>query len=278
MIHLLHKRELSEAADIIDGLERHGAEVTPLVSESPGHIADLLNRPDVERLVVAGGDGMVHHALQHIAQSEIELAIIPAGTGNDIARALKIGRRARALRTALSTARPTDLIRITDGAGNSSWVLSVLTAGFSGTVTERANEIEWIGGQAKYTVATLSCLRSLHSHSLSGLEGHETYSILALANTRFFGGGMAICPGADPNDGEMEIVVVDHVHALHLAAVLPAAFVGQHIRSRRVHRSNTGLVRLETEAAWWADGEPLPQTGMVTIETVPHALAIARPK
>ena len=277
MIHLLHKHDLSNASEIIRGLEQRGETVTPLASKSSDHIAELLDRTDIERLVVAGGDGMVHHAVQQIAQSEVELGIIQAGTGNDIARALKIGKRSKAIEAALLTAVPTDLIRITDEAGASSWAVSVLTAGFSGTVTEKANEISWIGGQAKYTAATLGCLRSVHPQRLVGLAGHETYSILAIANTRFFGGGMAICPGALPDDGEMEIVVVDHVHALHLAAVLPAAFIGQHVRSRRVHQLSAKQLQLETDAAWWADGEPLPQVGTVTIEAVPSALAIARP-
>ncbi len=278
MIHLLHKEGLRDAVEIADGLRARGAQVVPLASESSDHIAALLASADIARLVVAGGDGMVHHALQHVAGSDIELGIVPAGTGNDIARALKIGRRRDAIQTALFPARPTDLVRITDEARRSAWVLSILTAGFSGTVTKRANEIQWIGGQAKYTAATLACLPKLAAHRVSGLDDTDSFAILALANTRFFGGGMAMCPTADPNDGEMEIVVVDHVHPLHLAAVLPAAFVGQHIRSRRVHQFSRQRVTLETDAAWWADGEPLPHTGQVTVEAVAGAVSIARPK
>ncbi len=274
-VHLLHKRQHPKIDRTITLLTESGCDVEPLVSDSSHHVAELLDRDDIERLIVSGGDGMIHHAVQSIAMTTVAFGIIPAGTGNDIARALNVPRSIhKAVRRSLEDPTPMDLIRISDDHGE-SFVVSVLTAGFSGTVNEIANTIGWAGGQLKYTVATLRCLPHLGSASVSGLSDHERFSLLAIGNTRFFGGGMAICPTADPTDGVGEIIVVDPVGPIHLAAVLPAAFVGQHVRSRKVHQLRFHRVDIETEAAWWADGEKLPRTGPVTVEVVPRALSVA---
>jgi diacylglycerol kinase (ATP) len=274
-VHLLHKRNQPKIDRTITLLAESGCAVEPLASESSNHVAELLDRDDIERLIVSGGDGMIHHAVQAIATTSVVLGIIPAGTGNDIARALRLPRSIpKAVRGALEDPTAMDLIRISDDRGE-SFVVSILTAGFAGIVNEIANTIGWAGGQLKYTVATLRCLPHLSSYSISGLSGYERFLLLAIGNTRFFGGGMAICPKADPTDGIAEIIVVDPVNAVHLAAVLPAAFAGQHVRSRRVHQLSLHRMDIETDAAWWADGELLPHTGPVTVEVVPGALSVA---
>ncbi len=240
-VHLLHKRGQPKIDRTIDLLAEAGCTVEPLVSESSKHVAELVDRTDIERLIVSGGDGMIHHAVQTIATTDVTLGIVPAGTGNDIARALGISRSIhKAVRRALEDPVSMDLIRIADDRGE-SFVVSVLTAGFSGTVNEVANTIRWAGGQLKYTVATLRCLRHLGSSSISGLSDHKRFSLLAIGNTRFFGGGMAICPGAHPTDGVGEIIVVDPVNPVHLAVVLPTAFLGNTYEAGRFTSSHYGV-------------------------------------
>ncbi len=275
-VHLLHKRNQPKLDRTIDALETAGATVQPLASDDASHIAELLDHQPIERLIISGGDGMIHHAVQSLHGRSIEVGIVPAGTGNDIARALGIpGSVAKAAALALGPTTPMDLIAITDSHNNRSIAVSVLTAGFSGVVTDTANRITWAGGQLKYTLATLRCLPRLETHRVTGLETGDRFSILAFGNTRFFGGGMAICPTARPTDGRMQLVVVDAVNPAHLALVLPTAFIGQHIRSRKVHHQRIERVTVEIDASWWADGEPLPQRGPVTIESLPKALSVA---
>jgi diacylglycerol kinase (ATP) len=274
-VHLLYKHDQPKIDRTISLLRAAGCQVETLPSRSSNHVAELLDRHDIDRLIVSGGDGMIHHAVQAVATTGTALGIVPAGTGNDIARALDIpGSVTKAVQQALETPLAIDLIRIADDR-NASFVVSVLTTGFSGTVNEVANSIGWAGGQLKYTMATLRCLTQLRTTAVSGLSGHQFCSLLAIGNTRFFGGGMAICPGADPTDGVAEIVIVDPVHPLYLAAVLPTAFFGQHVRSRKVHQLPLERITIETNGGWWADGEALPQSGPVTVEVLPGALLVA---
>ena len=275
-VHLLHKTDAADAEVTQRALEQAGATVTPLASAGADHIPDLLHNSAIERLVVLGGDGMIHHAVQVAATTNLPIGIIPGGTGNDIARALGIPRLRRdAARLAIGPTTSLDLIRIDDGVHH-AFAVSVLTAGFSGHVTDYANQLRHVRGQLKYTLATLRCLPQLRACNISGLGdlGNKA-SIVAFGNTRFFGGGMAICPAADPTDGSMQVVVVGDVGRLHLAAVLPTAFIGQHVRSRSVHAASMASADVTIDAPWWADGERLDIGPTATVSVAPSALAVA---
>ena len=275
-MHLLHKTGATDAGVTQAALEQTGARVTPLPSAGTEHISDLLQNNDIERLVVLGGDGMIHHAAQVAAATNLPMGIIPGGTGNDIARALGIPRRRlEAAQLATGPTTKLDLIRVDDGVRH-AFAVSVLTAGFSGHVTEYANQLRHVRGQLKYTLATLRCLPKLRACQVSGLGNlGDQASIVAFGNTRFFGGGMAICPAADPTDGSMQVVVVGDVGRLHLAAVLPAAFLGQHVRSSAVRTASMTSAAVTIDATWWADGERLAIGPTATVSVSPSALAVA---
>ena len=108
----------------------------------------------VDSLVVCGGDGMVHLGVQAVAGTGVSLGVIPAGTGNDVARYLDIPRndpQAAADVVVGSRVRSIDLAR----AGGTYFV-TVLAAGFDSKVNERANRMTWPAGQMRYNLATLA--------------------------------------------------------------------------------------------------------------------------
>ncbi len=278
-VHLLHKRGQPGVDRLEHALVSAGATVHRLASSEAAEIPALLDAAGPRRLIVAGGDGMVHHVAQHVVPAQIPIGIVPGGTGNDIARALGLPRRpAAAAAIALGPVRRLDAMRVApaDQPHPPTFAVSVLTAGFSGLVNERANRVSWGGGQAKYTLATLVSLPQLRSYRLSGLAGMPAdVSLIAIGNSRFFGGGMKICPAATMTDGLLDAAVVAAVHPLHLAALLPTAFAGQHIRSRNVTTGRFTSATIDIDAAWWADGEPLGIRGSVVVSVVEAALTVA---
>ncbi len=278
-VHLLYKAEQADIDATIDELESQRSVVVPVPSRNTDEIPRLLAAGGIERIIVSGGDGMIHHAAQSLAETGIPLGIIPAGTGNDIARALKIPRRLKAAaRLARSEPTPLDVLKVAENGpnGRSVYVVSVVTAGFSGLVNEHANRMRWAGGQLKYTVATLRNLTRLRSYRQSGMDDMPgSFSLIAFGNTMYFGGGIAICPKASPTDGMMDVILVADVHPAHLAAVLPAAFVGRHLLDPKVHAGHAGRVTIEIDTDWWADGEPLGLCGAVDIAVVPAGLRVA---
>jgi diacylglycerol kinase (ATP) len=228
------------------------------------------------RVVLVGGDGLVHLAVQQLAGTPIELAVVPAGTGNDFAHALGLDRgdlTAKVAR-ALAPARTLDAIRTTHG-----WVASVAGIGFSAMVNARANRLSWPRGAARYTVATVAELPRLRPLSLTlELDGTATpieTVMLAIANTPCFGGGMQIAPDARPDDGILDVAVIGPVAAHTLLRVFPRVFRGTHIRHPQCTMYRARRIRLlDTTTELWGDGERLGAAPL-ELEAVPGALHVA---
>ena len=133
-----------------------GHEVVDLTGHSAEASADALKTAvadgEVERLVVAGGDGLVHLAIQHVAQSGIAMTIVPSGTGNDFA----MGLQHAANPVPADGIQAVDLLRVTT-ADNSShrWVASIVIAGFPAAINARANALSLPIGPSLYTVCLL---------------------------------------------------------------------------------------------------------------------------
>ncbi len=230
----------------------------------------------IDRLVAVGGDGVVNIAVNAVARSETLLGIVPHGTGNDFARALGLldGTLEDHVERALEDAVPIDAMLTNHG-----WVATVATLGFSGDVTARANAIRWPRGQLRYTVATLAQLPRLRSLAVSidvdGRRSDIETTLLAVGNTACFGGGMRICPNAEPDDGRLQVVCIGAVSRSRFLRVFPTVFSGRHVGHSDVTTDSGSVVTIDgADLDLWADGErlgPLP----VTIEVIPGALRVA---
>lgn len=257
-------------------IKQQGHEVVELRPDSAESVADTVAeaRDDgMARLVIAGGDGLIHRALPAIARTDVTVGIVGVGTGNDFARGLGLpAKLAPAVAAALAEPAPVDLIE----ADNDRLAASVVTGGFSGRVTERANGLRFPPGRQRYTVATLLELGRLRPVPLRLTVDGETYeeptTLFAVANSRFFGGGMAICPEADPTDALLDVTVIGAISALVLARMLPTVFSGRHVNHPAVTTFRGSRVELSTEAGLWADGEPFAATAL---RAAPGALRIA---
>ncbi|MEV6694771.1 diacylglycerol kinase [Micromonospora sp. NPDC051196] len=238
-------------------------------------------------LVAVGGDGTVHLALQAVAGTRVPFGAVPAGTGNDFA--VETGFPADPLTAADAIAaalrdgrsRPVDLARMTGADGGHRWYGAVLAAGFDAIVNERANRMRWPRGPRRYDLAILVELARLRPRRYTlRLDGvtHETDAVLvAVGNCRSYGGGMLICPDADPTDGLLDVVVGGRFNRRMLIREKPNIYRGTHVQHplARSYRART----VEIAAAGitgYADGErclPLP----VTITATPAALHLLLP-
>ena len=245
---------------------------------------DLSTAIDVDALVVVGGDGTAHLGLNIVAGTGIPLGIIPTGTGNDLARAFDIplGDTDAAIRTLLeSLARPPryiDLGRITYADDTVTYFGGVLAAGFDAVVNERANRMRWPRGSSRYTVALLRELAELraieYTVELDGEVSVFTATLVSIANSPYFGGGMRVAPGAEFDDALFDIVSLEPVGRISLLRIFPKVFAGTHIRDPRVTVRKAARVRIDAAAiVAYADGErigPLP----LDVEIVPRGLAV----
>jgi diacylglycerol kinase (ATP) len=261
---------------------------TPEVIE----LADVARRaPEMTRLVLCGGDGLVHRAVQLVAGTPVEVAVVPAGTGNDLARALGIGSSTIGVDVAVaapgtSSVRPIDLIAAHRPDGSVGYATTVLTAGYSGRVALTANAMRFPPGSAKYTVAALREIGRLRPRRMrltveSADGGQEVIDVpitlVAIGNTSDFGGGMRICPDADPADGLLELVTVGALRRCDLVRWLPKVFRGRHLAHPAVTATTVATVGIETDESLWADGEPIADRGPLTVRVAKGALRVVMP-
>ena len=270
------------AAMALPRLLEAGYDVRSLAGRSPEEAMELARQcvaDGIEALVVCGGDGMVHLGVQAVAGTDTPLGIIPAGTGNDVARYLDLPRSDPALAADVVTRgkeRVIDLARV-----GSVHFVTVLAAGFDAIVNERANAMAWPKGQMRYNLATLAELRVLapipYVLELDGVEERLEATLVAVGNGPSFGGGLRITEGAELDDGMLDVVVIRPLSKLGLLRTYPKLFKGTHVhapqyqhhRVRRVTVAAPGIVA-------YADGERIGALPL-TIEVVPGALRVLVP-
>jgi diacylglycerol kinase (ATP) len=232
-----------------------------------------------DAVVVVGGDGTIAGALEAAVGTGVRVGIVPAGTGNDHARALGIpigDVDAAAAIVAGGHSRAIDLGRLR--AGDRSMVFGTVAAiGLDAAVTERAVAMRWPRGQARYPLAAIAEIARLtphHARITVDDEVHELDAILvAVGNTPSYGGGMRICPDARIDDGRLDVTVVEHTSRARLLRLFPTIYRGTHIRHHGVHTFTATTVTVEA-----ADGLPASADGEVfavtpvTIDAVPGAV------
>jgi diacylglycerol kinase (ATP) len=230
-------------------------------------------------LIVLGGDGAAHQGVQFCANHGVALGLVPAGTGNDFARALGVpGEPLPAVDALVAALRSGARRRIDLGRVGDTWFATVLCAGFDASVNERANRMRWPSGPRRYDLAILAELAAFRSRPVvidTGTERLELdATLVAIGNTRFYGGGVPICPTADPEDGVFDVTVIGHATRRGLIRMLPGLRTGNHVTHPAVRTFRAAAVTL-TGNTWpaYADGEP-QGTVPVTVSCVPGALTV----
>ncbi len=229
----------------------------------------------IEALVACGGDGTVHLALQAVVPAGVPLGVVPAGTGNDLARELGIPAlpAAAADRFIAGTRRTLDVARVGD-----RYVATVVACGFDALVAERADAMTWPRGPLRYVAATAVELRSLAPRRYTlELDGHvRTVEgvLAAVGNTSSFGGGLRITEGAEPDDGLLDVVVVRSLDRRGLVRAFPRLYRGTHTThpAYEHHRVRSATIAAADITAY-ADGEPLGSLPL-TVTAVPAALTV----
>jgi diacylglycerol kinase (ATP) len=259
-----------------------GYVVRNLVGRDADEALDLARQcvaDDIGTLVVVGGDGMVHLALQAVADTETRLGLIPAGSGNDVARYFDIPRKDSAAATDIvigGKERRVDLARI-----GSTYFVTVLAAGFDAIVNERANEMSWPKGQMRYNLATLAELRTLkpipYVLDLDGEQHRFDATMVAVGNGPSFGGGLRITEGAILDDGLLDVVIIKPLSRTELLRTYPKLFKGTHVHhpGYQHHLAKSVTVAAPGITAY-ADGERIAALPL-TVEVAPLALRVLVP-
>lgn len=269
-------------ASVAPRLRDAGYDVRELQGRDADEAGDLARQcvaDGIETLVVVGGDGMIHLAIQVLATTDTRLGVIPAGTGNDVARNLDLPRKDVSAATDViigGKERVIDLARI-----GPRFYVTVLAAGFDAVVNERANEMTWPKGQMRYNIATLAELRTFtplpYVVEVDGVQHRFDAMMVAVGNGPSFGGGMRIAEGAKLDDGLLDVIRIDPMGRLELIRTFPKLRTGSHIGHPKVHRYTGRSVTVAAPGiVAYADGERIGALPL-TVEVVPNALRVLVP-
>ncbi|GAA3205839.1 diacylglycerol kinase [Microbacterium terregens] len=273
-------------------LRAHGVRTTIISGGSAAESSRLLRAAidfGTDAVAVAGGDGTVRLAIQELAGSSVPLGIIPTGTGNDTATAVglrELDPDSAADAIAAGRTRRIDLARVRRSDGSTAYFGSVLASGFDSRVNDRANAMRWPRGRSRYNIALLREFFTLkgipYQVDLEMADGtQERFDgdlvMGTVGNGSSYGGGIPICPDADPADGLLDVVLVRPAGRLRLLRLLPRVYRGTHTTIPEVETYRVRSVRLAAPGVTaYADGDPI---GMLPlqIEVAPGALLVFTP-
>ena len=282
-----HGAAIRAAQVAIARLHDRGVQVTEIIgddAEDARHLVGAELERGTDAVMVTGGDGVVSNALQVLAGTDVPLGIIPAGTGNDHAREFGIPTKdpeAAADIVVDGWTETIDLGRIQWGDVR-KWFGTVAATGFDSLVTDRANRMTWPHGRLRYYIAMLAELSQLRvlpfRMVLDGTrEIDADITLAAFGNTRSYGGGLLICPNADPADGLLDITMAHSASRTKLVRLFPTVMKGTHVDLDEVTTARARSIHVECPGInVYADGDfacALP----AEISAVPGALRILRP-
>ena len=267
--------------DLVAALRRAGADVELEHTGTLDELAAVLRMDDGRRLVLVGGDGTVH-AAANLGGEQRDLALIPAGRANNIARSLGIPvdwRRAAEL-AVRGEVRPIDLIeaRATD---RSQLVVEGVSVGFLAQARVRyhgRNSADVLAG-VRAGAAALARFHPLAAR-VAGPNGAETLHLsqLFVANLPLYEFGLRVAPHADPVDVTLDLVAIDAPTRRGVLRMLLDLRRGTHLRRPNVHTWRAPCATIETNGCSpiVADSTDLG-TGPVHLRAVPAALRLVRP-
>jgi len=261
-----------------------------LLSERPGHLTELAAQAveaGATQLAVVGGDGTVHEVVNGVLGAgggEVELAVLPRGTGRDFARSLGLPKGFdEAVRVALEgRVRTIDAGRATFHHGE-AWFANFAGAGISGAIARDANaSSKALGGRASFMVSTVRVFAGWKSARVEARVDAESrsgrmFEIVAM-NGPYAGGGMRLAPDAALDDGLLDCVLFGDVTKLDFLTTFPKIYSGRHLAHPKIELVRGSSVSVESDPPLPVvlDGEQ-PGTTPARFEIVPRALRVRVP-
>jgi diacylglycerol kinase (ATP) len=283
--------------EVGEALRRYDLKHEIVLTRACGHAAELARAAaadGVDVVAVVGGDGTLNEVVQaYVGEGGApvpgpDLALLPCGTGGDFKRTLGLSGTLdeAASRIRHGSRRPIDLGLLRFGADGGPSELrafvNVASFGVSGQVDAIVNRTpKWLGGRVSFFSATLRAMASYRNASVRvKVDGRPFYEgpvfNVAVANGRFFGGGMMIAPQADPSDGRLEVVVLGDLARAEVLALSAKIYRGAHLSSEHVTCTHGAHVEAEPVHPWAkvlldVDGEQ-PGSLPARVEILPSAL------
>lgn len=269
-------------------MQQHAVQYEIITSNKQGDIEAGVRQivgSGCERIVVAGGDGSVHEAVNGILQSgkKTGLGVIPIGTGNDFAKAVDVPlqyRKATAqLAKRISAGKPPQTIDA--GRMNDRYFANGAGIGFDAKINRIARSIRLPIGSLVYLLAVFQGIRDgllTPSVRLRYADQQKNGPVLLanVSNGPWLGGIFHIAPMAQANDGQLDLILVDSMKKRRVLSLLYALIKGRHLRASEVSWAPVDSFELDSDQPLPShlDGEVQPLQTSFRIEIIRGALSV----
>ena len=276
------------ASEIRALFRERGVDTELILSREPGEIAGIAERlaaDGTERIVIGGGDGTVHEAVNGILASgrPAALGLVPTGSGNDFAKACGIDPDWQNAILSLADRITSNVEPRTADAGrcNDRFFANGVGIGFDAIVTHYSSTIRLPLGKLVYVAGLARAL--IHGIVTPELtvtaddfhyEGRAT--LANIANGPWLGGQFKIAPHANNADGMLDLVLAEPITRLRVVDLLPLLKAGTHLDEPEVRHARVSRVAVECSEAIPShlDGEVQPLASRFEIEVLPGALRL----
>ena len=250
--------------------ELHGMDVDWVQTECPGDAVEAAQDWREGLLIVAGGDGTINDAVNGLGKAgfpeEVTLGILPAGTGNDLAATLEIPKDADLAEDVIrqNRVRALDVGRVRSEGVGERFFINVATGGLGAEISD-ANEGEfkkrW--GKLSYLRASLEVAKDFDVRELTLYLDGERREVRAVnvvvGNCRFAGGGWLAAPKANPEDGFLDVVIIEKLGVADVLQLAPQSLArSDYLGKEGVFSARAKEIRVETQPPgleFTADGE-----------------------
>jgi diacylglycerol kinase (ATP) len=213
--------------------ELDGMELDWIETKGPEDAVDAAQHWEEGLLIVAGGDGTVHDVVNGLGRAgfpeAVTLGILPAGTGNDLAATLCIPEDPELAEDVIrqNRERRLDVGRVRSEGVGERFFINVATGGLGAEISNvNDEELKKRWGKLSYLRASLEVARNFDVRELTlyidGEERQVKAVNIAVGNCRYTGGGWPATPKANPEDGLLDVVVIETLGVADLLNLAPA--------------------------------------------------------
>ena len=263
------------AADIATRLRGFGLDLVTQPVEEPSRIPELIRRhlPEVDRVIVGGGDGTIGASIQVLVESGLPLGIIPMGTANNLARTLGIPSDPEGACALIAEGHRR---RIDLGWVNGRYFCTTASVGLSVQITgELSPEAKRRWGPAAYALAAAKVIRRSHPFRAEiawegGTRLTRTVQIV-VGNGPHYGAALTVAPDATIDDARLDLYSLEVNHWWQLVKLAPSLKRGTHVHRGEVEALRARTIELRTRRPM-----PIDLDGEIGAETPAHFKVVPR--
>jgi len=268
--------------------ELEGYDLEWITTQSPGDATGAAEEWRDGLLMVVGGDGTISEVVNGLGKAGfpagVTLAVLPAGTGNDLASTLAIPEDPAEAVAVLrqNRVRTLDVVRVLSESRGEQFIINVATGGMGAEVSGAADaEMKKRWGKLAYLRASLEVAREYEAKEITlTLDGEERKLravSLAIGNCRYAGSGWLAAPRANPEDGLLDLVVIEDVGVLEVLKLAPTVLAdSDYLDKEGVFFARAKEIRVEASPGsleFTVDGEVIGNEPAV-FEVIPQALRV----